>query len=351
LASIFDPALFISLLGQFIVHLFVTAYLVYETKRWVSLDHESHAPLANNAGAMLVVNATSTTAAAMVNGTLNGTLNATLNATLAAAAARATKLAAVVEKAQRTFKPGLLNSVVFLVSATQQVGVFVVNFKGAPCMRGLGSNTGLLASLVMTAVISVVCALELMPSFNLYLQLVPLPDAYPAPTNTSSTLSAEASLASGFPASIAASFRWRVLLVLLFDFVTTFVWDRLVVVFFAPALFRAQWGGEGQSADSLMSTKRSSKGGGALWTVLRWVAGTLFLMWYCSMWATPAVDKQTVGAAASMAAVHAGSGAELMPGLLEAMAAEGLNPIGGADLGLDSEVVADINGTSWWWPF
>ena len=74
-------------------------------------------------------------------------------------------------------------------------------------------------------------------------------------------------------------------------------------------------------------------------------------MWYFSMWATPIAEK-AVGVAADMAVVHAGSGAELMPGLLEAMAAEGLHPIGGADLGTDAVagVTNAANGT-WWWPF
>ena len=64
--------------------------------------------------------------------------------------------------------------------------------------------------------------------------------------------------------------------------------------------------------------------------------------------------------AAQMAAVHAGSGAELMPGLLEAMATEGLAPIGG-DEGVISAAAKEKKkqdeegeegeGASWWWPF
>jgi manganese-transporting P-type ATPase len=54
----------------------------------------------------------------------------------------------------RTFKPGILNSVVFLVSNVQQITVFVVNLQGWPFMTGgLTENQPLLWSLMLATFI------------------------------------------------------------------------------------------------------------------------------------------------------------------------------------------------------
>merc|ERR1712146_545673 len=47
------------------------------------------------------------------------------------------------------FEPNLINSVVFLVTAVQQVTVFVVNYKGLPFMSGLLDNSFLIWSLML----------------------------------------------------------------------------------------------------------------------------------------------------------------------------------------------------------
>ena len=120
LTSIFHPALFISLLGQFAIHLTTMMVAVYFAKQHLPPDYE-------------------------VN--LDG-----------------------------GFQPGVLNTVVFLVSNVQQVTVFVVNLQGRPFMTGLTENRPLLWSLVITFILTFMFASESVPGLNKYFQLVPFPD-------------------------------------------------------------------------------------------------------------------------------------------------------------------------------
>merc|ERR1711935_1005013 len=75
-----------------------------------------------------------------------------------------------------TFKPGIVNSVVFLVSNVQQVTVFVVNLQGRPFMNGLTENRPLLWSLLATFILTFMFASESVPAMNRYFQLIPFPD-------------------------------------------------------------------------------------------------------------------------------------------------------------------------------
>lgn len=120
LTSIFHPSMFISLLGQFSVHLVVMMMAVSKAKSTQDPDHEVD---------------------------LDG-----------------------------EFKPGILNSVVFLVSNVQQVTVFVVNLQGRPFMTGLTENRPLLWSLIATFILTFMFASESIPGLNKYFQLVPFPD-------------------------------------------------------------------------------------------------------------------------------------------------------------------------------
>jgi cation-transporting ATPase 13A1 len=120
LTSIFHPALFISLLGQFVIHLSTMVLAVYSAKQHLPPDHEVE---------------------------LDG-----------------------------QFKPGILNTVVFLVANVQQVTVFVVNLQGRPFMTGLTENRPLLWSLVCTFILTFMFASESLPGLNKYFQLVPFPD-------------------------------------------------------------------------------------------------------------------------------------------------------------------------------
>jgi cation-transporting ATPase 13A1 len=156
LTSIFHPALFISLLGQFAIHLTTMMVAVYSAKQHLPPDHE-------------------------VN--LDG-----------------------------SFKPGILNTVVFLVSNVQQVTVFVVNLQGRPFMTGLTENRPLLWSLVVTFILTFMFASESVPGLNKYFQLVPFPDD---------------------------SFRDFILKILLLDVGASFSLDRLMKFLFCPDILFA----------------------------------------------------------------------------------------------------------------
>jgi manganese-transporting P-type ATPase len=156
LTSIFHPALFISLLGQFVVHLATMMTAVYFAKQNLPPDHEVE---------------------------LDG-----------------------------EFKPGILNTVVFLVSSVQQVTVFVVNLQGRPFMTGLTENRPLLWSLICTFILTFMFASESVPNLNKYFQLVPFPDE---------------------------AFRDFILKLLVADVGVTFMWDRLMKFIFCPNILFA----------------------------------------------------------------------------------------------------------------
>jgi len=156
LTSIFHPALFISLLGQFAIHLSTMMIAVYYAKKNLPLGYDVD---------------------------LDG-----------------------------AFKPGILNTVVFLVSNVQQVTVFVVNLQGRPFMTGLTENRPLLWSLVCTFILTFMFASESLPGLNKYFQLVPFPED---------------------------SFRDFILQLLMFDVAGSFLFDRLMKFIFAPQILFA----------------------------------------------------------------------------------------------------------------
>jgi manganese-transporting P-type ATPase len=104
------------------------------------------------------------------------------------------------------FSPGILNTVVFLVSSVQQVTVFFVNLQGYPFMTGMTDNSPLLYSLVGTFVLVFMFASESVPQMNRYFQLVPFPDD---------------------------AFRNFILTILVLDLVGTYIFDRLMRFIFA----------------------------------------------------------------------------------------------------------------------
>jgi cation-transporting ATPase 13A1 len=120
LTSIFHPSMFLSLLGQFSIHLITMILAVRRSKLYLPPEYEPD-----------------------VDG---------------------------------QFKPGILNSVVFLVSNVQQVTVFVVNLQGRPFMTGFTENRPLMMSLIATFMLTFMFASESIPGLNKYFQLVPFPD-------------------------------------------------------------------------------------------------------------------------------------------------------------------------------
>lgn len=73
------------------------------------------------------------------------------------------------------FTPSILNTVIFLLTISQQVSVFVLNYKGRPYMQGLTENKALLNSLVLMAAIVVVCTAEFSLDLNEAMELTPWP--------------------------------------------------------------------------------------------------------------------------------------------------------------------------------
>lgn len=110
------------------------------------------------------------------------------------------------------FKPGILNTVVFLVSNVQQVTVFVVNLQGRPFMTGLTENRPLLWSLAATFILTFMFASETVPGLNRYFQLVPFPDE---------------------------AFRDVILRLLMVDVTASFLLDRLMKFVFCPDILFA----------------------------------------------------------------------------------------------------------------
>jgi cation-transporting ATPase 13A1 len=172
LTSIFHPALFSSLLGQFAIHLSTMLLAVYNAKTHLPPDYSPD---------------------------LDG-----------------------------LFQPGILNTVVFLVSSVQQVSVFVVNLQGRPFMTGVTENTPLLWSLVATFILTFMFASETVPGLNRYFQLVAFPEE---------------------------SFRDFILLILVLDLLACFVWDRIMQFLFARDILLASF--EGTSFKDVMKLGRT----------------------------------------------------------------------------------------------
>lgn len=172
LTSIFHPALFISLLGQFTVHLVTMMLAVRSAKQHQPEDYRVD---------------------------LEG-----------------------------IFKPGILNSVVFLVSNVQQVTVFVVNLQGPPFMNGLTENRPLLWSLIATFILTFMFASESVPGLNKYFQLVPFPDK---------------------------AFRDYILQILVADVFISFGFDRLMKFIFCPKILFASV--EGTTVNDVIKVGRT----------------------------------------------------------------------------------------------
>jgi cation-transporting ATPase 13A1 len=74
------------------------------------------------------------------------------------------------------YRPNLLNTVMFLVKTSQQVSVLVVNYKGSPWMQGALENKALFLSMFACAIGIVVCSTGYIPWINQSLELMVLPN-------------------------------------------------------------------------------------------------------------------------------------------------------------------------------
>jgi manganese-transporting P-type ATPase len=119
--SVFAPQLFLSLLGQFAVHLVSLYYLTEIARGYVPYGPKNSIDAA--------------------------------------------------------FRPSVFNTVIFLLSIAQQVNVFTVNYKGRPFMQGLTENRMLLRSLLFVGGIVLMCTFEISPDVNELMELTPWPDS------------------------------------------------------------------------------------------------------------------------------------------------------------------------------
>jgi len=76
------------------------------------------------------------------------------------------------------FRPNLVNTAIFLLSAVTQVNTFTANYRGHPFMQSLSENKMLGRFTVGLYAVLLMLALEVVPAFNHWLQLVHLPGPF-----------------------------------------------------------------------------------------------------------------------------------------------------------------------------
>ncbi|CAK9780742.1 hypothetical protein CC85DRAFT_329688 [Cutaneotrichosporon oleaginosum] len=72
----------------------------------------------------------------------------------------------------KKFEPSLLNTAIYLLGLSQQVSTFVLNFQGRPFREGIKENRPLYLGLLGASCVAYSGALDILPEFNSWLQLV-----------------------------------------------------------------------------------------------------------------------------------------------------------------------------------
>jgi cation-transporting ATPase 13A1 len=121
-SRLFTPHMFLSLIGQFIIHLSILLYAIDQSNPYTPETAEHRSP-------------------------------------------------------DTAFKPNVLNTVVYLVSTSCTVVNFAANYRGRPFMQSLQENSGLYKAIVATMGLMLLLASEMIPELNEALQLHPLPSA------------------------------------------------------------------------------------------------------------------------------------------------------------------------------
>ena len=70
------------------------------------------------------------------------------------------------------FEPNLLNTAIYLLSLSQQVSTFAINFQGRPFREGIRENPALWWGLVGASAVAFSGATDFMPELNRWLQIV-----------------------------------------------------------------------------------------------------------------------------------------------------------------------------------
>eukprot|EP01060_Flectonema_neradi_P039572 TRINITY_DN875_c3_g1_i1.p1 TRINITY_DN875_c3_g1~~TRINITY_DN875_c3_g1_i1.p1 ORF type:complete len:1474 (+),score=380.10 TRINITY_DN875_c3_g1_i1:61-4482(+) len=111
----------------------------------------------------------------------------------------------------RPFMPNLLNTVVFLVETSQVIGILFVNYKGRPWMKGILENHALTLSLFSCFACVAYVAWEFSPTVNEMFHFAPFPND---------------------------EMRWNTIYLISLSIFGTFFWDRLCTAIFSPHIFK-----------------------------------------------------------------------------------------------------------------
>lgn len=76
------------------------------------------------------------------------------------------------------FSPNLLNSCIYLISLSQQVSTFAINFQGRPFRENISENSALYYGLLGVAAVAFSGATDFVPEFNRWLQLVEMQKSF-----------------------------------------------------------------------------------------------------------------------------------------------------------------------------
>lgn len=112
----------------------------------------------------------------------------------------------------KPFLPNLMNTTVFLVETAQIMAVLFVNYKGRPFMKGMLENHALFLSLFICIGGIAFASWEVLPEFNRALHFYPFPND---------------------------EYRWNVMFQISLVVLGTLVWDRLMIFMFARPIFDA----------------------------------------------------------------------------------------------------------------
>ncbi|KIY47748.1 hypothetical protein FISHEDRAFT_65997 [Fistulina hepatica ATCC 64428] len=79
---------------------------------------------------------------------------------------------------EASFEPNLLNTAIFLLSLSQQVSTFSINFQGRPFREGIRENPTLYWGLVGASAVAFSGSTDFMPEMNRWLQIVEMSDSF-----------------------------------------------------------------------------------------------------------------------------------------------------------------------------
>ena len=201
--SLFHPAVFISMLGQAVIHLACMVYAVELAKSTMAADSPERK--SGWSGPTLEDVSKFHKEQKLIR---RGLLEKEEDPD-----AEMDWVAESMEMWTTPFLPNLMNTVVFLVETSQIIAIMFVNYKGQPWMKGVLENHPLFLSVFICIAGIAACAWEVRPEFNALIHLSPFPND---------------------------TFRWQVMTMVGLTLVGTFIWDRLVTALFAWDIFSAQ---------------------------------------------------------------------------------------------------------------